>query len=106
MVPGYQAALDSHDAIERRYPGDALVEAATNPAFEHPPPPPSPPSPPQPMGLGPPQAFRPRSVALRTAFLTIVNYNVADHCPDRAPNFARTSRDFVQMREQLSRLLS
>ena len=82
VVPGYQAALDSHEAVERRYPGDALVEAATNPAFE-------PPSPPQPMGLGPPQALRPRSVALRTAFLTIVNYNRADHCPDRAAKFAR-----------------
>ena len=39
VVPGYQAALDSHDAIERRYPGDALVEATTNPAFEPPQPP-------------------------------------------------------------------
>ena len=39
VVPGYQAALDSHEAVERRYPGDALVEAATNPAFEPPQPP-------------------------------------------------------------------
>ena len=37
LVPGYQAAMDSHDAVERRW--DALVEAATDPAFEpHPPP--------------------------------------------------------------------
>ena len=36
VVPGYQAALDSHEAVQRRYPGDALVEAATNPAFEPP----------------------------------------------------------------------
>ena len=36
VVAGYQAALDSHEAVERRYPGDALVEAATNPAFEPP----------------------------------------------------------------------
>ena len=41
VVPGYQGAMESHDAVERRYPGDALVEAATNPALE-PPPPPSP----------------------------------------------------------------
>ena len=39
VVPGYQAALDSHEALERRYLGDALVEAATNPAFEPPRPP-------------------------------------------------------------------
>ena len=39
VVPGYQAALDSYEAVERRYPGDALVEAATNPAFEPPLPP-------------------------------------------------------------------
>ena len=39
VVLGYQAALDSHKAVERRYPGDALMEAATNPAFEHPRPP-------------------------------------------------------------------
>ena len=39
------------------------------------------------MGLGPPQALGPRSVALRTASLTIVIYNIADHCPDRATNF-------------------
>ena len=49
VVQGFQAALDSHDDVERRYPGDALLEAATNPAFE---PPPSPPSPPQPIGPG------------------------------------------------------
>ena len=36
MVPGYKAALESHDAVEKRYPGDALVEAATNPAFKPP----------------------------------------------------------------------
>ena len=36
--PGFQAALDSHDDVERRYPGDALVQAATNPAFEPNPP--------------------------------------------------------------------
>ena len=36
VVPGYKAALDSHDAVEKRYPGDALVEAATNPAFKPP----------------------------------------------------------------------
>ena len=36
VVPGYQTALDSHEAVERRYPGDALVEVATNPAFEPP----------------------------------------------------------------------
>ena len=34
VVPGYKAALDSHDAVENRYPGDALVEAATDPAFK------------------------------------------------------------------------
>ena len=39
VVPGYQTALDSHAAVERPYPGDALVEAGTNPAFEPPPPP-------------------------------------------------------------------
>ena len=66
----------------------------------------SPPSPPQPMGLGSPQALQPRSVALRTAFLPVVNYNGANHCPDRAANFAQTSHGFVQMREQLSRPLS
>ena len=82
VVPGYQGAMDSHDIVERWYPGDALVEGATSQ-------PSSPPSPPQPMGLGPPQALRLRSVALRTAFLTIVNYNGADHYPDRA---ARNSR--------------
>ena len=37
VVPGYQASLDSHDAVERRYPGDALVEAATNPGLRAPP---------------------------------------------------------------------
>ena len=36
VVPGYKAALDSHDAVEKRYPGDALLEAATNPAFKPP----------------------------------------------------------------------
>ena len=36
VVPGYKAALDSHDAVEKRYPGDVLVEAATNPAFKPP----------------------------------------------------------------------
>ena len=36
VLPGYKAALDSHDAFEKRYPGDALVEAATNPAFKPP----------------------------------------------------------------------
>ena len=36
VVPGYQAALYSHDVVERRYPGDALVEGVTNPAFEPP----------------------------------------------------------------------
>ena len=36
VVPGYKAALDSHDAVGKRYPGDALVEAATNPAFKPP----------------------------------------------------------------------
>ena len=36
VVPGYKAALDSHDTVEKRYPGDALVEAATNPAFKPP----------------------------------------------------------------------
>ena len=56
--------------------------------------------------MGPPQALRPSSVALRTPFLTIVNYNGADQWPDRAANFAPTSCDFVQMREQLRRLLS
>ena len=45
VVPGYQGAMDRHDAVEKRYLGDALVEAATNPAFEPPPPPPSPRSP-------------------------------------------------------------
>ena len=33
VVPVYKAA---HDAAEKRYPGDALVEAATNPAFKPP----------------------------------------------------------------------
>ena len=42
LVPGYQAALDSHEAVKRRYPGDALVGAATNPAFNPPPAPRSP----------------------------------------------------------------
>ena len=54
------------------------------------------------MGLGPPQALRPRSVALRTASFTIVIYNGADHCPDCAANFARTLRDYMLMREQLN----
>ena len=36
VVPGYKAALDSHDTVEKRHPGDALVEAATNPAFKPP----------------------------------------------------------------------
>ena len=46
VVPGFQAALGSHDDVERWYPGDALVEAATNPAFKLPPPaPPVPRSP-------------------------------------------------------------
>ena len=36
VVPGYKAALHSHDAVEKRYPGDALLEAATNPAFKPP----------------------------------------------------------------------
>ena len=36
VVPAYKAALDSLDAVEKRYPGDALVEAATNPAFKPP----------------------------------------------------------------------
>ena len=49
----------------------------------------SPPYPPQHMGLGPPRALRPRSVALRTAFSAVVNY----HCLDRATNFARSSRE-------------
>ena len=100
VVLGFQAALDSHDDVQRRYPGHALVESATNPSFELPPQPP--PSPPQSMGLGPPQALRRRSVALRTASLTIVIYNGADHCPHPAANFARTSHDFMQTREQLS----
>ena len=39
VVPGFQDALDSHDAVEGQYPGDALVEAATNPGFQPPPPP-------------------------------------------------------------------
>ena len=39
VVPRFQAALDSHDAVKRRYPGDALVEAATNLGFQPPPPP-------------------------------------------------------------------
>ena len=85
VVPGFQAALDSHDDVERRYPGDAVAEAATNAAFGLPP---IPPSPPQPMGPGPPQALRPRIVALRTACLTIVIYNGADHCRGRLANFA------------------
>ena len=34
VVPGYQGALDNHVIVDRRYPGDDLVEAATNPAFE------------------------------------------------------------------------
>ena len=34
VVPGYKTALDSHDAVEKRYLGDALVEAATNLAFK------------------------------------------------------------------------
>ena len=33
VVPGCQAALHTHDAVERRYAGDALVEATTNLAF-------------------------------------------------------------------------
>ena len=51
VVLGFQGALDSHDDVERRYPGDAPVEAATNPAFE-PPPPPQPPQPPATHGFG------------------------------------------------------
>ena len=39
VVLGYQAALDNHEVVQRRYPGDALVEAATNPVFEPPQPP-------------------------------------------------------------------
>ena len=45
VVLGYKAALDSHDDVEKRYPGDALVEAATNPAFK-------PPRPPEAQGSG------------------------------------------------------
>ena len=45
VVLGSQAAYDSHDDVEGRYPGDALVEAATNPGFQPPPPPPPPPPP-------------------------------------------------------------
>ena len=48
----------------------------------------------------------PRHHRLEGRAFPVVNYNGADHCPDRAANFARTSRDFVQMREQLSRPLS
>ena len=33
VVPGYKTALHSHEAVEKRYPGDALVEAATSPAL-------------------------------------------------------------------------
>ena len=44
VVPGFQAALDSHDDVERRYPWDALMEAANNPAFELPAQPPWPPA--------------------------------------------------------------
>ena len=42
VVSGYQGAMDSHDAVERRYLGDALVENATTPAFEPSPQPPHP----------------------------------------------------------------
>ena len=45
VVPGYKTALDNHDAVEKRYPGDALVQAATNPAFK-------PPTPPEAQGFG------------------------------------------------------
>ena len=45
VVPGYQTALVSHDAVEKRYPLQALVEAATNPAFK-------PPTPPEAQGSG------------------------------------------------------
>ena len=92
VVLRYRVALDSHEAVMGQYPRDALMEAASNLAFE-------PPSPPQPMGSGPPQALRPPSVALQTAFLTIVNYNGANHSPYRAANFA-------QIQEQLSQLLT
>ena len=50
VVPGFQAALDNHDDVERRYLRDAVVEAATNPAFQ--PPPPPPPQPPAAHGSG------------------------------------------------------
>ena len=60
VVPRFQAPLDSHDVVHRRYPGHSLVEATTNPAFQLPP---NPPSPPQPMGVGPPQALRFRRFA-------------------------------------------
>ena len=36
VAPWYKAALDSHDAVEKRYPGDAMVEAATNPCLQAP----------------------------------------------------------------------
>ena len=42
VVPGHQATLDNHEVVERRYPGDALVQAAINLAFEPPPTPRSP----------------------------------------------------------------
>ena len=29
LMPGYQTALDSHDAVERHYPGGALVKQVT-----------------------------------------------------------------------------
>ena len=92
VVLGYQAALDSHEAVRGGTRGTPWWR----------PPLTRPPSPPEPMGLGRPQALRPRSVVLRTAFSTIVNYNTANHYPDRAANFARTSRDFVHRCGQLS----
>ena len=46
VVPGYQGAMDSHDVVEKRYPGDALVE----PPLTQPLSPPPPPQPPQPPG--------------------------------------------------------
>ena len=39
VLPGYQAALDSHEAVKRQFPGIALVQAATNAAFRPPHPP-------------------------------------------------------------------
>ena len=99
VVPGCKAALESHDAFEKCYPGDILVEAATNPAFK-------PPTSSKPQGSGSSIGSKPVVSPCERPFLTHVNYTGANHCPEHAANFAQTSRDSLQMREGPSRPLS